>query len=332
MEHEVLESDIVMVSREWEIGLRAKTINDELKVSYRYSWKEFKGGGWKKWLATLGVIGLVAFIIMGMALSEVDPLWDMVRDLGGEWVVWALLFAPLLIIFIVDILISRVKKKPLENAIEGWLMEVAKSMGGTAKYLSMETTLEAEDFLFADETLEYQSIGKVQIVKKTGKWIQKATLVDFYITSKRILLLGIEVPFTFAPKKYTIIAERISDIVKMDYDTKGSVVKRGILSIETKSKKIGPLEGKQSDVEDILQELMDHQEMRLDIRESIRHKIQERIVKVKSGQDLYKITLEAYMSTIGGGRQRFEMEIRKMQEQGLTREQAIQKMAQKLRI
>ncbi len=53
---------------------------------------------------------------------------------------------------------------------------------------------------------------------------------------------------------------------------------------------------------------------------------------VQGIEGLYERVLEAYVSTIGGGRQRFEMEIRKMEERGLTREQAIQKIAKKLKI
>lgn len=328
LELEVLERDIVLFFQKWEIGLRARKINDELKVSYRFSREKFRR---KKWLFLIEGIGLAALFVFSMALSSYEGLWNLVSNVIGEGATWVVLYAPAIYLLLL-FLISRVRRKPIEEAIEELMMEIVKSLGGTIKYLSMETTLEPEDFLFADETIEYQSLGKFQLIKKMGKWIQKPVFFDFCITSQRILLLGIEVPLDGLPKEYALITERIGDIVKIDHETKGSVVRKDILCIETKSRKIDPLEGEQHDIEDILQELMDHPETNPEARKSIRHEIQERIVKVEPGQDLYKLTLEAYMSTIGGGRQRFEMEIQKIQERGLTREQAIQKMAQKLRM
>lgn len=333
LELEVLERDIVLFFQKWEIGLRARRINDELKVSYRFSRETFRR---KKWLLLIEGIGLAALFIFSMALSEYEGLWNLVSNAIGEGATWVLLFAPatyLLLLF----LVYRARRKPMQKAIEELLMGTAKSLGGTAKYLSMETTLEPEDFLFGDETVEYQSLGKFQMFKEIGfmeigKGFQKPVFFDFCITSRRIFLLGIEVPWDGLPREYTLITERIGDIVKIDHETKGSVARKNILCIETRSRKLDPLLGEESDVGDILQELLDHPETNLEARKSIRHEIEERMVKVKPGQDLYKLTLEAYMSTIGGGRQRFEMEIQKIQERGLTREQAIQKMAQKLRM
>jgi len=99
-----------------------------------------------------------------------------------------------------------------------------------------------EDFLFPGETIIFQS-GKV------------VTLNDWfhcYITDQRILLHRRRgVVF----KKDRVIAERIEDIRTLHYDEKGIVKKRGILRIETVSKKMEPIEGKASDIKAIWQEL-----------------------------------------------------------------------------
>ena len=47
-------------------------------------------------------------------------------------------------------------------------------------------------------------------------------------------------------------------------------------------------------------------------------------------EQLCRKVLEAYLSTVGGGVQRFEMEIKKLEKTGLNREQAIHKIAEQL--
>ena len=98
------------------------------------------------------------------------------------------------------------------------------------------------DFLYPDEAVVFQS-GKVR------------TLNDqffFYITDQRILLHRRRgVLF----KKDRIIAERIEDIRTMQYSERGSLKKRGVLHIETLSKKMAPIVGKVSDIKAIWQEM-----------------------------------------------------------------------------
>ena len=48
------------------------------------------------------------------------------------------------------------------------------------------------------------------------------------------------------------------------------------------------------------------------------------------GEELYKKVLEYYLLTVGGGVQRFEMEISKLEKTGLNREQAIHRIAEQL--
>jgi hypothetical protein len=98
------------------------------------------------------------------------------------------------------------------------------------------------DFLYPGEAVVFQS-GKVR------------TLNDqffFYITDQRILLHRRRgVLF----KKDRIIAERIEDIRTMQYSEKGALKKKGILRIETVSKKMEPIVGKVSDIKAIWQEM-----------------------------------------------------------------------------
>lgn len=99
-----------------------------------------------------------------------------------------------------------------------------------------------EDFLFPGETIIFQS-GKVKTLNDR---------FEFYITDQRILLYrrrGVVL------KKDRIVAERIQDIRTLHYDEKGIAKKKGILSIETMSKKMDPIEGKVSDIKAIWQEL-----------------------------------------------------------------------------
>ena len=48
------------------------------------------------------------------------------------------------------------------------------------------------------------------------------------------------------------------------------------------------------------------------------------------GEELYRKVLEAYLSTVGGGVQRFETELDKIEKKGLNREQALYRIAEKL--
>ena len=60
------------------------------------------------------------------------------------------------------------------------------------------------------------------------------------------------------PREYQAIAEcreRIEDIRTLHYDEKGIAKKKGVLRIETVSKKMEPIEGKISDIKAIWQEL-----------------------------------------------------------------------------
>ena len=100
-----------------------------------------------------------------------------------------------------------------------------------------------EDFLLPGEVVEFQSPRKVRAYSAP---------FDFLITDQRILLYrrrGVLL------KKDTIIAERIEDIKTLNYDEKGIVKKKGVLSIETMGKKMGPIEGKVPDIKAIWQEL-----------------------------------------------------------------------------
>jgi len=99
-----------------------------------------------------------------------------------------------------------------------------------------------EDFLFPGEIIIFQS-GNVETLNDR---------FDFYITDQRILLYRRRgVIF----KKDRVIAERIEDIRTLYYDEKGIVRKKGVLRIETVSKKMEPIEGKVSDITAIWQEL-----------------------------------------------------------------------------
>jgi len=99
-----------------------------------------------------------------------------------------------------------------------------------------------EEFLFPGETIIFQS-GKVETLNDR---------FDFYITDQRILLYRRRgVVF----KKDRVVAERIEDIRTLQYDEKGILKKKGVLRIETVSKKMEPIEGKVSDIKAIWQEL-----------------------------------------------------------------------------
>jgi hypothetical protein len=109
----------------------------------------------------------------------------------------------------------------------------------------MESSLVLEDFLFPGETVIFQS-GRVKTLNDR---------FDFYVTDQRILLYRRRgVVF----KKDRVVAERIEDIRTLHYNEKGIAKKKGVLRIETTSKKMEPLEGKVSDIKAIWQELQKH--------------------------------------------------------------------------
>jgi len=56
-------------------------------------------------------------------------------------------------------------------------------------------------------------------------------------------------------KKDRIIAERLEDIRTMQYGETGTLRRRGILRIETYSKKMDPIVGKVADIKAIWQEM-----------------------------------------------------------------------------
>jgi hypothetical protein len=105
-----------------------------------------------------------------------------------------------------------------------------------------ESTLVLSDFLYPGEAVVFQS-GTVR------------TLNDqffFYITDQRMLLYRRKgVLF----KKDRIIAERLEDIRTMQYSEKGTLKKKGVLRIDTYSKKMEPIVGKVSDIKAIWQEM-----------------------------------------------------------------------------
>ena len=98
------------------------------------------------------------------------------------------------------------------------------------------------DFLYPRETIVFQS-GKIESLN--DKFF-------FYITDQRILLHRRRgVLF----KKDRIIAERIENIRTMQYSERGIFRRRGVLRIETLSKKMDPIVGKVADVKAIWQEM-----------------------------------------------------------------------------
>jgi hypothetical protein len=108
--------------------------------------------------------------------------------------------------------------------------------------MKKESGLVLEDFLLPGEVIVFQS--------------RKVKSLDdhfiFYITDQRILLhrrRGVVL------KKDRVISERIENIRTLDYDEKGLMKKKGLLRIETVSKKMDPIEGKVPDIKAIWQEL-----------------------------------------------------------------------------
>jgi len=101
------------------------------------------------------------------------------------------------------------------------------------------------DFLYPGETIVFQS-NKIESLNDN---------FFFYITDQRILLHRRRgVLF----KKDRIIAERIEDIRTMQYSEKGVLKKKGVLRIETLSKKMEPIVGKVSDIKAIWQEMQQY--------------------------------------------------------------------------
>ena len=98
------------------------------------------------------------------------------------------------------------------------------------------------EFLYPGETIVFQS-----------RMIQSLHDNFFlYITDQRILLYRRRgVLF----KKDRIIAERIEDIRSMQYGEMGVMRKKGILRIDTYSKKMDPIVGKVEDIKAIWQEM-----------------------------------------------------------------------------
>lgn len=99
-----------------------------------------------------------------------------------------------------------------------------------------------EDFLFPGEAIVFQS-GRVKSLNDH---------FDLYITDQRLLLYRRRgVVF----KKDRVVAERLEDIKTLHYDEKGVVQRKGVLLIETISKKMEPIEGNVLDIKAIWQEL-----------------------------------------------------------------------------
>ena len=99
-----------------------------------------------------------------------------------------------------------------------------------------------EDFLIPKEVITFQS-GKVKTLDDS---------FDFYITNQRILLYRRKgVLF----RKDRVITERLEDVRALHYVEKGLVNKKGVLRIETSTKKMDPIEGKIPDIKAIWQEL-----------------------------------------------------------------------------
>jgi len=98
------------------------------------------------------------------------------------------------------------------------------------------------DFLYPGETIVFQS-NKIESLNDN---------FFFYITDQRILLHRRRgVLF----KKDRIISERIENVSTMQYTETGVLRKKGVLRIDTYSKKMDPLVGSVVDIKAIWQEL-----------------------------------------------------------------------------
>jgi hypothetical protein len=105
-----------------------------------------------------------------------------------------------------------------------------------------ESRLVLKDFLQPGENIVFQS-GRIESLNDN---------FFFYITDSRILLHRRRGVFV---KRDRIIAERIEDIRTLVYDEKGMLRRRGVLHIETYSKKMDPIVGKVADIKAIWQEM-----------------------------------------------------------------------------
>jgi hypothetical protein len=106
----------------------------------------------------------------------------------------------------------------------------------------MESTVVLSEFLYPGEGIIFQS-NKIHSLDDN---------FFFFITDQRILLYRRRgVLF----KKDRIISERIEDVRSMQYGEMGVVRKKGILCIETYSKKMDPIVGKVPDIKAIWQEM-----------------------------------------------------------------------------
>ena len=98
------------------------------------------------------------------------------------------------------------------------------------------------DFLYPGEMIVFQS-NKIESLNDS---------FFFYITDQRILLHRRRgVLF----KRDRIIAERIENINSMQYGEMGILRKKGVLRIETLTKKMDPIVGKVADIKAIWQEM-----------------------------------------------------------------------------
>lgn len=99
-----------------------------------------------------------------------------------------------------------------------------------------------EDFLLPNETIRYKSPGKICYI---------GDKFYFYITNQRMLVYRSKGRVS---KKDRIIAERLGAIKTLSYNEKGLMRKKGLLSVQTESKRMF-FEGKIPDVKGIWQEL-----------------------------------------------------------------------------
>ncbi|PVX25757.1 MAG: hypothetical protein CW716_07385 [Candidatus Bathyarchaeum sp.] len=105
-----------------------------------------------------------------------------------------------------------------------------------------ENGLVLKDFLQPGENIVFQS-SKIESLNDN---------FFLYITDSRILLHRRRGVFV---KRDRIIAERIEDIRTMQYGERGTLRRKGVLRIETYSKKMDPIVGKVPDVKAIWQEM-----------------------------------------------------------------------------
>ncbi len=110
------------------------------------------------------------------------------------------------------------------------------------KGIPCESSLVLEDFLFPNETVKYQSANKINYLGEK---------FYFYITNQRILVYRSKGKFL---KKDRIITEKLEDIKSLNYNEKGVMRKKALLSIQTESKRMF-FEGKIPDIKAIWQEL-----------------------------------------------------------------------------